>query len=160
MAYITSRRTGTWELRESRTTPAGPRSRTLATFRTLTPEVLERARTRASTPLDTDAVHRAALRAGAPVAIPAADRAAGELLAELSAGRKPRAALRRLLADALGNESEAATSDSARAAAGWVAASPRERGATLHDLLLLADRLPSRRAPERPRFPRIASRPA
>jgi hypothetical protein len=52
------------------------------------------------------------------------------------------------------------TSDSARSAAGWIAATSRQRGEALRDLLLLADRLPRGRAAERPRFPRIESKPA
>jgi len=47
------------------------------------------------------------------------------------------------------------TSDNARAAGAWVAASAAERGEALRDLLLLADRLPARRAASRSRFPRV-----
>ena len=42
MAYVVERRSGHWEIRESVHTAAGPRARTLATFRMLTDEVLER----------------------------------------------------------------------------------------------------------------------
>ncbi|HEV7773612.1 MAG TPA: hypothetical protein VGO48_10040 [Conexibacter sp.] len=158
--YATARRNGTWELRESVSTPTGPRSRTLASFRTLTPDVIERARERATQPVDVAAVRHAAVRAGAPVAPSDADRAAGELLAALAHGRAPRASLRALLTDALGGgERRPEPSDSARAAAPWVAASARERSDALRDLLLLADHLPQRRtaAAARPAFPRIAS---
>ncbi len=158
MAYVVARHGGVWEVRESRATAAGPRSRTLATFRTLTPEIVERARARSAKPLHPSDLRKAALRAGAPVASGDADRATGELLAELAAGREPRGALRRLLLDALGGRP--AMSDSARAAARWVAATPRERGETLRDLLLLADRLPPGRASAGRRFPRVRSRPA
>lgn len=157
--YATRRRDGSWELRESVSTPAGPRSRTLASFRTLTADVVERARSRSSKPLDAAAVRRAAVRAGAPVAASDVDRAAGELLAALAHGRAPRAPLQALLADALGGK-RAAPSDSARAAAPWVSANARERGEALRDLLLLADRLPPPRTPTRAPFPRIASTPA
>ncbi len=51
------------------------------------------------------------------------------------------------------------TSDSASSAAEWIAASSRQRGEALRDLLLLADRLPRGRATEQPRFPRIESKP-
>jgi hypothetical protein len=159
--YATARRNGTWELRESVSTPAGPRSRTLASFRTLTPDAIERARARSTQPVGAAAVRRAAVRAGAPVAPSDADRAAGELLAALAHGRAPRASLRALLTDALagGDDRRPQPSDSARAAASWVAASARERGDALRDLLLLADRLPPPRtaAAARPAFPRIAS---
>jgi hypothetical protein len=159
MAHVVARPPGRWELRESRSTPAGPRSRTLATFRTLTPAVIEHAQARATKPFDPAEVRKAAVRAGAPVTARPVDRAAGDLLAELATGRQPRAALRRLLADSLG-EATRAPSDAARAAAAWIGATPRQRGDALRDLLLLVDRLPQRRGPERPRFPRIASRPA
>jgi hypothetical protein len=150
---------GTWELRESRATPKGPRSHTLATFRVLTPEVLERARARAAQPLRAEDLRRAAVRAGAPIAPSPSDRAAGELLSELSRGRAPRAALRRLLLAALKNDRDGA-SDSARAAGAWIAATPAQRGEALRDLLLLSDRLPAGRSAGRPRFPRIDTTPA
>jgi len=102
-------------------------------------------------------VRRAAARAGAPVALGEADRAAAELLAQTARGQLPRPALRALVADALGDERRTAPSDSARAAAPWIAASAHERGAALRDLLLLADRLPAPRVPRRGQFPRIAS---
>jgi hypothetical protein len=172
MAYVVARAGGSWEIRESHSTPAGPRSRTLATFKTLTPDVLERARARSATRLDPQALRKAALRAGAPVAHGDADRASGELLRELAAGARPRPVLRGLLRDALGPE-RPSMSDSARAAARWATAAPAQRGETLRDLLLLADRLPgadrghtarisglagARAAP--PRFPRVRSTPA
>jgi hypothetical protein len=60
----------------------------------------------------------------------------------------------RVLAAEVG-ASEAHASDSERAAARWVAATPAERGRTLRDLLLLADRLPA--PPRAPlAFPRVA----
>jgi hypothetical protein len=156
MAYIVPRKDGRWEVRESRTTPNGPRSRTLATFATLTPEIVERAGEHAARPLRAEDLRRAAARAGAPVAPSPPDRAAGELLAELARGRRPRTALRELLRDALQDEDDGrAPSDNARAAGAWVAASAAERGEALRDLLLLSDRLPARRAASRSRFPRL-----
>jgi hypothetical protein len=159
MAYVVARRSGTWEIRESHSTVAGPRGRTLATFRTLTPEIVERARARSSKPLDPGELRKTALRSGAPVSARAPDRAAGELLGELTAGRRPRMVLQQLLLEALGANG-AGTSDSARAAAGWLLATPSQRGETLRDLLLLADRLPASRALAGERFPRIRSTPA
>jgi len=155
--YVVPRKNGSWELRESVTTAAGPRSRTLASFRTLTPETIARARDRATVPLDPAAVRRAAARAGAPIAASDADAAAAQLLEELARGRAPRPMLRALVADALDSTRERTPSDNARAVAPWVAASARERGAALRDLLLLADRLPSPRTPPGRPFPRIAS---
>jgi hypothetical protein len=159
MAYVIARPGGRWEVRESRSTPAGPRGRTLATFKTLTPEVIERAGARSSTPLDLRELRKAALRAGAPVAGADADRATGELLTELAVGNEPRPVLRRLLLDAL-EPGSSRTSDSARAAARWTTATPRQRGETLRDLLLLADSLPLPRVSVSRRFPRVRSTPA
>jgi hypothetical protein len=162
MAYVVARKTGAWEIRESHSTDVGPRSRTLASFRTLTPDVIERARGRSSKELDADELRRAARRAGAPVVGPGSDAAAGELLAELAAGRRPRPLLARLLVQALSNDATQPT-DNAQAAAAWISASPERRGETLRDLLLLVDRLP-RRAARGARgggpFPRIVSRAA
>jgi hypothetical protein len=154
MASVISRKNGSWEIRETRTTSAGPRSSTLATFRELDEAVIERAKSRARKPLDADELRRAALRAGAPIEQPPADRAARQLLAELSLGRKPQRGLRRLLADAV-DPHDAGLSDAARAAGEWVAATPRQRGGTLVDLLKLADALPQGRRPDRISFPRF-----
>jgi hypothetical protein len=159
MAYIVAHRSGAWEIRESRATPEGPRSYTLASFRTLTPEVIARAQTRSSKPLDPDRLHKAAARVGAPIAARPSDRVAGELLSELAAGRRPRPVLRRLLLDVL-QGADGRSSDSARAAAGWIGATPRQRGDTLRDLLLLTDRIPRRRRPAQLTFPRVNSAPA
>jgi hypothetical protein len=158
MAYVTSRGNGAWEVRESHLTAAGPRSRTLATFKELTPEIAERVRARSSKPLDLKDLRDTARRAGAPVAPSASDRASAQLIAELAAGRRPRPALVRLLLGALQVESK--PSDNAEAAAAWIEATPQRRGDTLRDLLLLVDSLPRRRARERERFPRIQSRAA
>jgi hypothetical protein len=157
MAYIVPRGAGRWEIRESRATPAGPRSNTLASFEVLTSEVIERARLRSAKPLDREALRRAAARVGAPVAPEAPDRASGELLAELAAGRHPRPILRRLLLDLLQNR-DSSSSDSALAASAWIGATPRQRGDALRDLLLLTDRLPVRQRATQLRFPGI--RPA
>jgi len=159
MAYVVPRSNGSWEIRESHVTAKGPRSRTLVTFRTLTPEAIEHARARASRPLDGDALRRAARRAGAPVALPEADMAAAELLRTLTEGERPRPALERALRDALAAGARSATSN-AQAAAAWVGVSPQRRGEALRDLLRLADSVPVRRKGEREGFPRIESRPA
>jgi len=160
MAYIVARPKESWEVRESRSTSAGPRSRTLATFKILTTGVIERAKTRSSAPLNPGELRRAARRAGAPVEGGEADRATGELLAALAAGEEPRPVLRRLLLDVL-KDGRPSTSDSVRAAARWSIATPRERGETLRDLLLLADHLPAGQARlAAARFPRVRSTPA
>jgi hypothetical protein len=175
MAYVTSRASGTWELRESVTTPSGPRSRTLASFRTLSDDVIEHARARATKPVTADELHEAARRAGAPVDLAPADRAASDLLGELAAGREPHPILRALLIDALQEgpptrlgeaprprERHVAdtlpfeTLHNARASAAWLTRTPEERSAVLDDLLHLGDALPhDRRVGERLAFPRL-----
>ena len=168
MAYVVSRPNGAWEIRESLRTDDGPRSRTLASFRELTPDVVERAQARSAADLDADELREAAHRAGAPVTDAPANAAAAELLRRLSLGDPLRPELRRLLADALGPsglaERPASKSDqvshAARAAAGWIGARAEERGRALRDLLLLADAIP--RKPEAlvdPGYPRILSTP-
>jgi hypothetical protein len=154
MAFIVPRKNGAWEIRETRSTPSGPRSATLATFRELSEEVIEQAQARATKAIGPNELRQAALRVGAPIASPPADSAARKLLAELSMGRKPRRALRRLLADAVDSR-DSGLSDAAKAAQEWVAATPDERGKALRELLLLGDALPKRRRPDRTQFPRF-----
>jgi len=142
MAYVVSTRPGRWEIRESHRTEAGPRARTLASFSELTEDVIAHALERSSSAIEPEELRKLARHAGAPVAESAAERAARALLAELAAGKRPRRALRRLLSEALEADEEP-SSDTARAAAAWIAADAAERGAALRDLLLLADRLPA-----------------
>jgi hypothetical protein len=161
MAYVTARANGSWELRESHSTPHGPRSRTLASFKELDPEIVELARKRSAMPLRADELRAAARRVGAPVAPSVGDRASAELIAELAAQRRPRPALTRLLLRALqANQGDGGQADNAEAAAAWITATPRRRGETLRDLLSLVDYLPRGKPRERERFPRILSRPA
>ena len=65
MAFVVRTKRGEFEIRESRSTPKGPRSRTLATFRELSDEVIEKARARAAKPPDAEELRDAARRAGA-----------------------------------------------------------------------------------------------
>jgi hypothetical protein len=157
MTYIVARPDDRWEVRESRTTPKGPRSRTLATFRRLTPEVVEHAASRSRGVLTAAQLRDLATRAGAPVEESAADAAAATLLGELERGRPPSAARRRMLLAALANAREPA-SDAELAVAPWLAASAEERGEALRDLLDLTDVLPATTRPQTVRFPRLESR--
>lgn len=165
MAFVVPTKRGNFEIRESHSTPAGPRSRTLASFKELTDETIEKARSRAAKPPSTDQLREAALRAGAPVAPPPVDRAARDLLGKLAKGQRPDPMLKRLLLDALANEDRsdrptnptATVSDAARSVSEWVGASAQERGEALEDLLLLADALPLRRRPETIGFPSLKS---
>jgi len=158
MAFITPAKSGRYEIRESRSTPAGPRSRTLATFKELDAAVIEKARARAQSPLDPAELRRAALRVGAPIAPTGVDRAARELLGRLGRGEEPSPMLRRLLLDALQSPQGQPVSDSARAASEWVDASASERGEALVDLLRLADAVPLRRRPPDSEFPHLRSK--
>lgn len=165
MAHVVARANGAFEIRESHSTASGPRSRTLASFRTLTPEVIEKAASRASKPLDAEQLRRAAARKGAPVQTPPADAAAAELLRQLEEGHEPRPPLLSLLREALAGSADRLSSN-ATAAAAWIGSSPQRRGEALIDLLLLVDSLPAPRRTKsggeagRQRFPRIESRPA
>ncbi|MGH2864784.1 MAG: hypothetical protein ACRDJX_05990 [Solirubrobacteraceae bacterium] len=159
MAYIVARPHSTWEIRESRATPAGPRGRTLATFRVLTDDVVAHAGARSSQKLQARELRAAAVRAGAPVAAPRPNQAAGELLAELAQGAEPRPVLRKLLLDAIAPGMAEPVSDSARSAMRWIGVSPGDRGETLRDLLLLSDRLPGIAGRPGRAFPRISSAP-
>ena len=153
--YLVRRSPGSWEVRESRSTSRGPRSRTLATFKELTPEVIDLAMERASKPVDPDELRRIALRVGAPVATDAPDRHARGLLHEIAGGRRPRRVLARMLLDQLSMDA-GPLSDDARSVAEWVGASDAERGEALRDLLLLADALPAERRGDL-RFPPLGS---
>jgi hypothetical protein len=164
MAFIVPRKRGGFELRESRNTAEGPRSRTLVTFKELTDEVIEKARSRAAKPLSKEELRRAAQRAGVPGARDPIDRAARELIAELGKGRRVDPALRDLLLDLLrrdGTQTIAMpppASDAERSVAEWMASTPQERGGALFDLLLLADALPHGGRMGKPlEFPRLDS---
>lgn len=162
MAFIVPSKSGRFEIRESRSTPAGPRSRTLASFRELDDEVIEKARNQADKPPSREQLIDAARRVGAPVARSAADQAARELIAALGKGNEPEPKLRRLLTAKLSDDSREATtpSDPGRAVAEWMASTPAERGKALVDLLLLADALPHSGRRGKPlRFPRLETRP-
>jgi hypothetical protein len=163
MAFVVPSRQGSYEIRESHNTPEGPRSRTLATFRELTSEVIDKARKRAANPPTAEELRRSARRAGAPVARPPIEQAARELIAEMAKGRRLDPTLRQILTELLqkGYRETAdgsPASEAARSVAIWMAATPEDRGRALVDLLLLADALPSGgRRGEPLRFPRLDS---
>lgn len=165
MTFIVSTKKGTFEIRESRSTPAGPRSRTLATFQELTDETIAKAQGRAAKPPSADQLREAALRAGAPVAGEPVDEVARELLGLVTNGNRPDPMLKRLLLDVLTSEDRSTqpadpsldVSDAARAATEWIDASLKQRGETLRDLLLLADALPLRLRSAEIGFPRLKS---
>jgi hypothetical protein len=159
MAFVVARRDGRFEIRESVMTAAGPRARTLASFRTLTGDVLDKARARARMPVDAVLVRERAAALGAPVRAGGAAATARRLLGELRRGeRLPPAlvaALRRELSDARADHP-----DTLDGALEWIGVDDSVRGRVARDLLVLASRLPQRERPPRSAFPRIASGPS
>src|SRR5438067_2415481 len=101
MAYVARRPKGRYEIRESVHTPKGPRARSLATFTELDEATLAKARAKATTPFDDDAVRDSARRAGARLRGSSADEAARRLLLELRSGRRMTPGLQALVLDAL-----------------------------------------------------------
>jgi len=163
MTFVVPARKGSFEVRESRSTPKGPRSQTLASFRELDDEVVAKVRARAANPPSAEDLRRAARRAGAPVARAPIEQAARELIAELAKGRRLDPPLRQILIELLEKgyretADASPSSEAARSVAMWMAATPEERGKTLVDLLLLTDALPSGGRKGKPlRFPRLDS---
>jgi hypothetical protein len=149
MAFITATRNGGFEVRESRVTSEGPRSRTLATFRELDAATIERVIARAEKATTPEELIQAALRAGATVSAPPVDRAARDLLRSIARGEQPSQKLRGLLVDALSGETNSA--------AEWIGTPLSDRGDALRELLLLTDAIPLRRRPKKIGFPRIDS---
>jgi hypothetical protein len=163
MAYFVHRGDNRFDLREAISTPDGPRSRTLATFRApLTPEVLERAAARATRPFDRDAVLGAAASRGLAVTARRDERAARELLAQLRGGARLDPVLATLLRDALMAAEAAPVPARLAEVAEWIGAPAARRGEAVRDLLRVSDRIVRSRSrvvarPARS-FPRFSSR--
>jgi hypothetical protein len=154
MTYLVARPKHRFEIRESALTPAGPRSRTLATFRVLSEEVLEHAAGRARRPFDRDRIEARALTLLVPRAGTSATRAARELLGALRRGSAPAPSLVGRLRAELPH-SPPHIPDSVEPALEWIGTSDAQRGAALRDLLLLSDRIPKRVRPNLLAFPGI-----
>jgi hypothetical protein len=149
MAFVTPVRNGAFEVRESRATPDGPRSRTLASFRELDEATIAKVIERAENPPTREDLLQAALGAGATVAVSPVDGAARDLLRSLARGETPSPMHRRLLLEALDGDSVQA--------AEWLGVPAVERGEALEQLLLLTDAVPIRRRPATIDFPRLDS---
>jgi len=165
MGSLIRRARGRYDLRETISTRAGPRSRTLVTFRPpLTPEVLARAAARAERPFDRDAILARAAALGVPVSERRQNRAARELLAELRRGEPLDPTLAALLREALDALPAAAPPARFADVAEWVGATAEERGAAVRDLVRVADRIVQSRETRRTRraaaYPRFSSRTA
>jgi hypothetical protein len=163
MAYVVATHPGRFEVRESKATEKGPRSRTLASFRELTDEVIEKVQMSAEKPPTADELKKAALKVGAPIHGSDLDEAAKRTLRGIASGDRPRPILRRLLLDALlaenppDRESPSTVSDAARSAGEWIGATAEERARALRDLLELTDALPIRPRAHEIGFPRLKS---
>ncbi len=156
MAFVVARRDGRFEIRESVSTPQGPRAHTLASFRELTDAVLDHAERRALRPFDRQRVEAKALAVGASRDTRTTARLAHLLLEDLHLGRS----LPPLLAAALAHrlaDTDTPMPDSLPPLADWIGCTPRERGDALRDLLRLTDRLPAARRRRGKAFPRLAS---
>src|ERR1700761_1196999 len=149
MAFIAAARNGAFEVRESRLTSKGPRSRTLATFRELDSTTIEKVIARADNPPSRKELLQLALRAGAPISARPVDEAARKLLRAIAGGEEPNRKLRHLLAGAISGDSSSAEE--------WMGTSLTERGDALADLLLLADAVPIRARSRTIGFPRLDS---
>lgn len=152
MAFVTQNRSGRWEIRESRSTPDGPRSRTLATFERLGHSHLMLAASRSAGEFVPELVTDAARRAGAPVELGPADEAAIALLRAVGDAERLSPGLRRLLLDALGKGKPRPSTEEAL---GHIGRTAEERGADLIDLLLLTDALPDHSDRSKLTFPVI-----
>jgi hypothetical protein len=157
MAFVVARRGGRFEIRESLATPAGPRARTLASFRVLTADVLAEAAGRARRPFDAAKIRARARQLRAPERSDEAAATARRLVGELRRGERVPPALvselRRVLPRVHGE-----IPDTVQGALEWVGVDDAARGRALRDLLELASRIPRRRRPPELAFPRISSK--
>lgn len=163
MAYLVRRSPSRFEIRESRSTPRGPRSRVLASFlETLTRDVLDRAAARATRPVNAAALVRRARTLGIPVLERSREPEARALLSRLRRGDPLDPVLAASLRRALARHPEMPIPQSLAEVSDWVGASAAERGTALRELLDLYGRIarsrPPRRRRERARFPRFSSR--
>jgi hypothetical protein len=159
MAFLVSRRDGRFEIRESIATDRGPRARTLATFRVLTPDVLDQAAARAHGSFDAERVRARARALKAPVRRDTAAATARRLIGELHRGQSLPPVLTATLRNALPRTVHRDTTDAVEGAREWIGVDDAARGKALYDLLDLASHIPTRRRPAKLGFPRLSSSP-
>lgn len=164
MAYLYVRRNGRVEIREAHSTPRGPRSRTLASFKgALTEEHLDRAESASTRPFDRDAIRSRAKELGIALVRSSADCQARSLIAQLRSGARLDPVLVSVLREQLEARESAAVPDELADVIEWIGASDRERGRALRDVLRLYDTIARSREPvrepERLPFPRFEVRP-
>jgi hypothetical protein len=164
MAYVVARPdhrpdgrgTTRYEIRESVSTPAGPRARTLATFRVLDARVIADAAGRAQRSFDAEKIRARAAALGAPRRSHEAAASAVALLAQLRHGESLPPTLAAELRRALPRKKTEVV-DSLESVAEWVGVDDAARGRALRDLLDVASRIPSRPRPRTLSFPRLSS---
>jgi hypothetical protein len=164
MAYLYLRKSGRVEIREAHSTPRGPRSRTLASFRgALTDEQLDRAESQSTRPFDREALRLRAAAIGVPVARSDADAETRALLARLRGGARIDPVLVSVLRAQLDECATAPLPDELADVIEWVGAGEHERGLALRDVLRLYDTIERSRDPvretEAARFPRFSVQP-
>jgi len=86
MAYVVATKPGRFEVRESVSTLEGPRSHTLATFREMNGEIVEKVQARSEKPPTAAELTRLALRACSPVRGSQLDEPFGETLRPSACG--------------------------------------------------------------------------
>ena len=142
MAYLYQRKDGRIEIREARTTPRGPRSYTLASFRGPLAEAhLERAAAAAQRPFDRERLREVAAEKGIPVARADASAQARALIAALREGATLDPVLVGVLRDQLAAHEAAPVPEALEDAVEWIGADNRARGRALRDLLRLYGRI-------------------
>jgi len=167
MAYVVERRdprpegptSSRYEIRESVMTSAGPRARTLVTFRVLTAAVIADAAARAERRFDAEKIRARAADLRIPRHSHEAAATASALLARIRRGDTLPpvlvAELRRALPQSASDAAE--VPDELGSAVEWIGVDDATRGRALRDLVDVASRIP---APTRTRalsFPRMSS---
>lgn len=164
MAYLYRRKDGRAEIREAHSTPRGPRSRTLASFRgPLTDEHLDRAETASARGIDRDAIRERAVQLGIPFERASVDATARALIAGLRRGARIDPVLSTVLREQLERVASVPVPDELADVVEWIGANDRERGRALRDVLRLYDTIGRSRGavrePAAKLFPRFSVRP-
>jgi hypothetical protein len=164
MAYLYVRKSGRVEIREAHSTPRGPRSRTLTSFKgALTEDHLDRAQSASARGFDPDAIRQRARKKGIPVEASSADVEARSLIARLRRGARLDPVLAGVVRDRLLERESAPVPEELADVAEWIGASDRERGDALRDVLRLYDTIARSRdavrEPQRRTYPRFDVRP-
>ena len=165
MAYLYVRKTGRVEIREAHTTPRGPRSRTLVSFKgALTDAHLDRAESASTRVFGRAAIRARAEKLGVPIERASADSHAHALLAQLRSGARLDRVLVSVLRERLDECAATPVPSELVDVIEWLGASDHERGRALRDVLRLYDQIARSRdpvaEPEAARFPRFDVRPA